>query len=188
MAGQAWNRKGQPNRVVLEHARVLLLALAALVERAAGLPTTRRLWFLAVMAGGEAEARRLIVAMAAGRCPRNSVVASVSPLSATDHCLCTPPTVASSAVPHAGAGGGRPAGADRCGTALPARLSIHRQALLQAASDRAIHPLTGPAGNLSPVRGFAVSATMFFLRTGQGCTGRCWRYRSPGGASSEAMR
>ena len=28
MTGQAWNRKGQPNRAVLEHARALLLALA----------------------------------------------------------------------------------------------------------------------------------------------------------------
>ena len=97
MAGQALNRKGEPDRVVLEHARTLLLALAALVERAAGLPAARRLWFLAVMAGGEAEVRRLIVAMAAGRCPRNSVVASISPLSATDHRLCTPPTMAGDA-------------------------------------------------------------------------------------------
>ena len=97
MARQAWNRGMEPDRVVLEHARALLLALAVLVERAAGLPAARRLWFLAVMAGGEAEARRLIVAMAAGRCPRNSVVASISPLSATDHRLCTQPTVAGDA-------------------------------------------------------------------------------------------
>ena len=69
MTGQAWNRKGQPNRAVLEHARALLLALAVLVDRAAGLPTARRLWFLAVMASGEAEVRRLIFAMAADRCP-----------------------------------------------------------------------------------------------------------------------
>ena len=69
MTGQTWNRKGQPNRAVLEHARALLLALAVLVERAAGLPTVERLWFLAVMASGEAEVRRLIVAMAFDRCP-----------------------------------------------------------------------------------------------------------------------
>ena len=69
MTAQACNRKGQPDRAVLEHARALLLALAVLVERAAGLPAARRLWFLAVMAGGEAEARRLIVAMASDRCP-----------------------------------------------------------------------------------------------------------------------
>ena len=52
------------DRTVLEHARALLLALAVLVERAAGLPTVKRLWFLEVMGRGEAEARRLIVAMA----------------------------------------------------------------------------------------------------------------------------
>ena len=97
MAGQAWNSGMEPDRVVLEHARALLLALAVLIERAAGLPTVERLWFLAVMASGEAEVRRLILAMSAGRCPRNSVVASISPLSATDHRLCTPPTVAGDA-------------------------------------------------------------------------------------------
>ena len=96
MAGQALNRKGEPDRVVLEHARTLLLALAALVERAAGLPAARRLWFLAVMAGGEAEARRLIVAMASDRCP-GSPTEAAAPLSATDHRLCTPPTVAGDA-------------------------------------------------------------------------------------------
>ena len=69
MAGQAWNRGMEPNRVVLEHIRALLLALAVLVERAAGLPTVERLRFLAVLASGEAKARRLIVAMASGRCP-----------------------------------------------------------------------------------------------------------------------
>ena len=97
MARQAWSRKNEWDRDALEHIRAMLLVLAALVERAAGLPTVERLWFLAVMAGGEAEARRLIVAMAAGRYPRNSVVASMSPLSATDHRLCTPPTVAGDA-------------------------------------------------------------------------------------------
>ena len=97
MARQAWNRAMEPDRIVLEHIRALLLALAVLIERAAVLPAAKRLWFLAVMANGEAEVRRRIVAMAAGRCPGNSVVASISPLSATDHCLCTPPTVAGDA-------------------------------------------------------------------------------------------
>ena len=64
MAGQAWNRKGELNRAVLEHARALLLVLAVLVERAVVLPTVKRLWFLEIMGHGEAEARRLIVAMA----------------------------------------------------------------------------------------------------------------------------
>ena len=64
MARQAWSRTVELDRTVLEHARALLLALAVLVERAAGLPTVKRLWFLEVMGRGEAEARRLIVAMA----------------------------------------------------------------------------------------------------------------------------
>ena len=64
MAGHAWNRKGEPDRVVLEHARTLLLALAALVERAAGLPPVERLRFLAVLGCGEAEVRSIIIAMA----------------------------------------------------------------------------------------------------------------------------
>ena len=64
MEGQARNRTVELDRTVLEHARALLLALAVLVERAAGLPTVKRLWFLEVMGRGEAEARRLIVAMA----------------------------------------------------------------------------------------------------------------------------
>ena len=64
MARQAWNRGMEPDRIVLEHIRALLLALAVLVERAACLPTAKRLWFLEVMGRGEAEARRLIVAMA----------------------------------------------------------------------------------------------------------------------------
>ena len=64
MARQAWRRKGELDRNVLEHIRAMLLVLAALVERAAVLPTAKRLWFLAVMASGEAEARRLILAMA----------------------------------------------------------------------------------------------------------------------------
>jgi len=74
MAGQAWNREGELDRVMLERARILLVALAALVERAAFLPLVERLRFLAVMVHGEAEARRLIVAMASG--PGAPVVAA----------------------------------------------------------------------------------------------------------------
>jgi hypothetical protein len=69
----------EPNRVVLEHIRTLLIALAVLVERAAGLPTIERLRFLAVMGRGEAEARRLIVAMASDRCPGDQAGTSASP-------------------------------------------------------------------------------------------------------------
>ena len=79
MARQAWSRKGQLDRAVLAHARALLLALAALVERAASLPTAKRLWFLAVMASGEAEARRLILAMAADPCPGTLAKATAAP-------------------------------------------------------------------------------------------------------------
>ena len=64
MARQAWNRGMEPDRVVLEHIRALLLALAVLVDRAAGLPAARRLHLLAVLGRGEAEVRCLIVAMA----------------------------------------------------------------------------------------------------------------------------
>ena len=129
MARQAWNRGMEPDRVVLEHIRALLLALAVLVDRAAGLPTVERLRFLAVLASGEAKARCLIVAMASDP--------------------------------------SRPAGADRCGTALPVRRSGPATGPQAAPGGGAIHPLAGPAGHLSPKRGFAMSSTMFFLRTGQ---------------------
>ena len=81
MERQAWKRKGGLDRVVLEHARALLLVLAALVDRAAGLPTLERLHFLAVMGPGEAEARRLIVAMASEHMHHTS--AEAAPRSAT---------------------------------------------------------------------------------------------------------
>jgi hypothetical protein len=72
----------EPNRIVLEHIRALLLALAVLVDRAAGLPAARRLHLLAVLGHGEAEARCLIVAMASDRCPGDSAGTSASPPSA----------------------------------------------------------------------------------------------------------
>ena len=65
MERQAWSRKGELDRVVLEHVRAMLLVLAALVERAAGLPIVERLHFLAVMGCGEADVRRLLMAMTA---------------------------------------------------------------------------------------------------------------------------
>lgn len=77
MAGQAWNRQGELDRAVLRRARMLLVAIAALVERAAFLPLVERLRFLAVMAHGEAEARRLIGAMASG--PGAPVEADAAP-------------------------------------------------------------------------------------------------------------
>ena len=83
MARQAWSRK-ELDRAVLEHVRAMLLALAALVERAASLPAVERLRFLAVMGCGEAEARRLIVAMA------------------SDHCLVAPAEAVAAPLPAAG--------------------------------------------------------------------------------------
>ena len=64
MGRQAWRRKGEWDRDVLEHIRSMLLVLAALIDRAAGLPLYERLHFLAVMGCGEAEVRFRIVAMA----------------------------------------------------------------------------------------------------------------------------
>ena len=87
MARQAWNRGMEPDRIVLEHIRALLLALAVLVDRAAGLPAARRLHLLAVLGHGEAEARCLIVAMASDRCPGDSAGTSASPSVAGDAAL-----------------------------------------------------------------------------------------------------
>ena len=87
MERQAWNRKGGLDRAVLEHARAMLLVLAALVERAAGLPTLERLHFLAVMGHGEAKARRLIFAMAPGRRPGETAEAAAAPTAAGDVAL-----------------------------------------------------------------------------------------------------
>jgi hypothetical protein len=69
----------EPNRVVLEHIRALLLALAVLVDRTAALPKARRLHLLAVLGRGEAEARCLIVAMAPCRVPGSTARAAASP-------------------------------------------------------------------------------------------------------------
>jgi hypothetical protein len=69
----------EPDRIVLEHIRALLLALAVLVDRAAGLPAARRLHLLAVLGRGEAEARCLLVAMASDRCPGDPAATSAPP-------------------------------------------------------------------------------------------------------------
>ena len=79
MVRQEWNRKEEPEGVVLEHIRALLLALAVLVDRAVDLPMVERLRFLAVLANGEAEARSLIVAMASDRCPGDPAGACAPP-------------------------------------------------------------------------------------------------------------
>lgn len=74
-----WNRRVERERVVLEHIRALLLALAALVDRAAGLPAVKRLHVLAILGHGEAEARNLIVAMASDHCPAAPAEATAAP-------------------------------------------------------------------------------------------------------------
>lgn len=60
-----WNRVEQ-DRDVLECILALLLALAALADRAAGLSAAKRLHVLAILGCGEAEARSLIVEIASG--------------------------------------------------------------------------------------------------------------------------
>lgn len=66
MGRTEWKRGVEQDRAVLEHIRVLLLALATLVDRAAGLPAVDRLHVLAILGHGEVEARSFIVAMASG--------------------------------------------------------------------------------------------------------------------------
>ncbi len=57
-------REVEWNRDVLERIVALLLALAGLADRASGLPASRRLHLLCVLAVGEAKARALITGMA----------------------------------------------------------------------------------------------------------------------------
>ena len=61
-----WNRSVERDRNVLERILALLLALAVLTDRAAGLPAARRLHLLSVLGHGEAIARDFILAMATG--------------------------------------------------------------------------------------------------------------------------
>ena len=61
-----WNRSVERDRNVLERILALLLALAALTDRAAGLPAARRLHLLAILGHGEAVARDFILAIAPG--------------------------------------------------------------------------------------------------------------------------
>ena len=71
-----WNRTVERDRDVLERILALLLALAALADRAAGLSAVRRLHVLAILGCGEAKARSLIVAMASGT-PAEATAASI---------------------------------------------------------------------------------------------------------------
>ena len=74
-----WNRTVERERDVLERILALLLALAALADRAAGLPAVRRLHVLAILGRGEAEARSLIVAMASDHCPAAPAESAAAP-------------------------------------------------------------------------------------------------------------
>ena len=88
MERQERHREAELDQAALQHVRMLLLALAALVDRAVGLPMVERLRFLAFMGDGEAKARRLIVAMASDPCA--TAEAAVSPVYAADPYPFTP--------------------------------------------------------------------------------------------------
>jgi hypothetical protein len=60
------NRMVEQDRAVLERILALLIALARLADRAAGLPFLKRLPLLAMLGHGEIEARMLIVELASG--------------------------------------------------------------------------------------------------------------------------
>ena len=64
MGRQEWSRSVERDRSVLERILALLLALAALTDRAACLSAAIRLHLLAILGQGEAEARDFILAMA----------------------------------------------------------------------------------------------------------------------------
>jgi hypothetical protein len=61
-----WMREVNRHRHVLEHILALLLLMASLADRAAGLPLRRRRTVLEILSRGEAEARALVLGMATG--------------------------------------------------------------------------------------------------------------------------
>ena len=64
MNGLDWNREIDRRRDVLERILALLLLLAGLADRAAGLPAHRRRHVLGILACGEVEARAFVIGMA----------------------------------------------------------------------------------------------------------------------------
>ncbi|MCV0405183.1 MAG: hypothetical protein K5872_03025 [Rhizobiaceae bacterium] len=65
MGRMGWNvEEVERNRVVLERILAFLVALAALADRVAGLPTPIRLPVLAILGRGEAAARSLVTGLA----------------------------------------------------------------------------------------------------------------------------
>ena len=79
MGRQEWSRSVERDRSVLERILALLFALAALTDRAAGLPAAKRLHLLAALGHGEAEARAFIFAMASHPCPDAPVDPTAAP-------------------------------------------------------------------------------------------------------------
>ena len=173
MARQAWSRKNEWDRDALEHIRAILLVLAALVERAAGLPVVERLHFLAVMGYGEAEVRRLIVAQASagghgGRAGTAATLAETTDPSAYN------PTMGSGDAALLAArfrmlalAGAKPSSrAAFPFVGFPDRNP--RRAVAQFTPSPALRATSPPA---------VAAATTFFLRTGERRSGRHWRFR-----------
>ena len=73
------NRQVERDRNVLERILALLLALAALTDRAACRSAATRLHLLAILGQGEAEARDFIFAMASHPCPDAPVDPTAAP-------------------------------------------------------------------------------------------------------------
>ena len=179
MERQGWSRKGELDWVVLEHARAMLLVLAALVERAAGLPVVERLHFLAVMGYGEAEVRRLIVAQASagghgGRAGTAATLAETTDASAYN------PTMGSGDAALLAARFRMLALAVDALLALAGAKPPRRTASPSLTLSR--RPLlTGQTTPLPAVRATSppavAAAAMFFPRTGQRRSGRYWRFR-----------
>ena len=83
-----WNRRVERDRNVLERILALLLALAILTDRAAGLPAARRMHLLATLGHGEAMARDFILAIVSEAC---SAMPAIAAGKATIHGVFAPP-------------------------------------------------------------------------------------------------
>lgn len=168
MAGRAWDRRAEPDRVVLERIVMMLLALAVLVERAAGLPAARRLHLLAALDRSEAEARCLIVAMAAGGCPgsANQIIA-LSPAAGDAALLAARFRILALMVNFVlERFGAEPTRGHAANSLLPCRTS--RRVVPQFTSLPARRATSPPGGWEMD----AIAATMIFPRTGPEHTGR----------------
>ena len=179
MARQAWSRKNEWDRDALEHIRAMLLVLATLIERAAGLPFAERLRFLAVMGCGEAEVRRLIVAQASAGGHGGWAGTAATLAETTDPYVYNPAMGSGDAALLAGRFRMLALAVDAM-LALAGPRPPHRTASPSLTLSR--RPLlTGQTTPLPAVRATSppadAAATMFFLRTGQRRSGRYWRSR-----------